>query len=157
MKIQLSHLGTSSEQLAQFLIRHAETLRELQLIDIELIAGTWAEAIEFMPKSLKLRRYTINGLVFTKPDGSQSDITFSKLDCCYSNSLHTSCFKGRVENYIVKRGNWPECLGKADRSTVLYNAYLEHMTLHPASSLLFKYPVSILFYQVRSSNAIAGG
>ncbi|KAL8890050.1 MAG: hypothetical protein Q9215_002782 [Flavoplaca cf. flavocitrina] len=80
-KVSLDGLETTSEELLQFFQRHAETLRVVTLLNIQIEQESWPDILEYMRTALKLE-----GFVF-----------------CYTYGDHW-CFDlaSEIEAYVLK-------------------------------------------------------
>ncbi|KXS99529.1 hypothetical protein AC578_4249 [Pseudocercospora eumusae] len=81
--LHLESFQTRAEQLAQFLLRHKESLVELELSDIHLSSGSWPDCLAlFAGKLENLRRARVRGFLTSFNDGSDEWFTF---DLCSSH------------------------------------------------------------------------
>ncbi|KAL8755376.1 MAG: hypothetical protein Q9199_003695 [Rusavskia elegans] len=56
-KVSFSGLETTSKELLQFFQRHAETLRNVTLDNINLVQGSWPDVFRYMRTSLNLEQF----------------------------------------------------------------------------------------------------
>lgn len=98
-----SRIGSTEEELLHFYSRHAATLEDIYLDDIQLRRGTWPSLLEKLRKTLHLKKATIAGQLSTLGVEETYDLGLPP----EINSGKKEKMSKMIEEFLVKGGDGP--------------------------------------------------